>query len=246
MKKTLRKPVPHYTYRHLTDEREKVIYRRVGIVLLSTLVLVLVVWFWGTSFINLLGFLAKPTENTPVEPTINLPISRPSLKELPEFTNSEKLTIEGRTSPGQEVSLEASRETIKTTSQSDGTFKFDAVVLKKGLNLIKVYVIDSSGERLEESLIITLDKTAPLLDIFEPKEGQLVSSKAKSIKVLGKTEPEATVFVNEIQAIVNPEGEFSLTYPVTKTTQSIVIKATDKAGNSTKKSIKILFSSTSD
>src|SRR3972149_8124971 len=151
MKKTLRRPVPHYTYRHLTDEREKVIYRRIGIVLLSTLVLAFVVWFWGTSFINLLGFLAKPTENALVEPTINLPISRPSLKEIPEFTNSEKLTIEGRTSPSQEVSLEASRETIKTTSQSDGTFKFDAVVLKKGLNLIKVYVIDSSGRSEEHT-----------------------------------------------------------------------------------------------
>lgn len=242
MKRSPRSSVPHYTYRQASNNNEKLIYRRVGIVLLLTVVTLAVIWFWGTSFINLLGFLAKPVEEAPTQ-VINIPISKPSLKELPEATNKEKITVEGTTSPGQEVSLESSGETLKTTSKNDGSFSFEGVLLKKGLNLIKVSVLDASGEKLEESLLITLDTTAPLLEVTAPRDGATFTAKTNVVKVSGKTEEESIVFINELQAIVSPNGNFSQSYPVKPGSKKLEVKATDKAGNVKKVTITISISS---
>jgi hypothetical protein len=240
-----RKPrgsIPHYTYRRSKDASEKVVFKRIVIVVVATLILVTVVWFWGTSFINLLGLLAKPEEPTQTQPVFNLPISKPSLDPLPESTNSKKINIKGRTSGGQEVTMESSADVLKTTSESNGSFSFDGVALKKGLNLIKVYVFDSSGEKLEESLVITFDNTPPSLEISQPKNGQTFESKTKKIKIVGSTEADAEVFINDLQAIVSPNGQFTFNYPAKKGVLSIEIKATDKAGNEKKVTITVTVS----
>ena len=242
MKRKPRSSVPHYTYRKSKDAAEKVVYKRILTVVLATLVLGVVVWFWGTSFINLLGFLAKPEEPVQTQPALNLPITKPSLDPLPESTNSKKINIEGRTSGGQEVTLESSADVLKTTSESNGSFSFDGVTLKKGLNLIKVYVLDSSGNKLEESLVITLDNTLPTLEISQPKNGQTFTSKTKQIEIVGVTEADAEVFINDLQAIVNPNGQFTFNYPAKKGTLSLEIKATDKAGNTKKTTVTITIS----
>ncbi len=242
MKRKPRHSVPHYTYRQSTKSEERIIYRRVGIAILAVAVFLAVLWFWGTSFINLLGFLSKPEEPTSAPPTFDLPITKPALKPLPEATNSEKITVEGTTSASQEVTLESSTGTIKTIAETDGSFSFEGVTLKKGLNLIKVFVLDSTGNKLEESFVITFDNTKPLLEITQPKDGQTFPSSTKSIKVVGKTEEKAIVFINNIQAIVNPQGQFSFNYPAQEGTVKLEIKATDLAGNTEKTTLTVIVS----
>lgn len=243
MKRKPRTSVPHYNYRKSAKASEKVIYRRIGIVTLATVVIFAVTWFWGTSFINLLGFLAKPEKPVQNQPTFSLPITKPSLDPLPKTTNSEKITIKGRASAGEEVTLESATGNLKTTAGSDGSFSFDGVTLKKGLNLIKVYVFDSSENKLEETFVITFDNTPPTLDISQPKNGQIFPSNIKNIKIVGTTEGGTEVFVNNLQAVVNPNGQFTFNYPAEKGILKFEIKATDKAGNTKKTSITVTVSS---
>ncbi|MEX0616576.1 MAG: Ig-like domain repeat protein [Candidatus Woykebacteria bacterium] len=239
MKRKPRKSLPHYTYRQFGKEEEKVIFKRMTLVLVASAVLLTIIWFWGTSFVNLLGILAKPEEQNLTTPTLELPIAKPTIIDLPETTNSEKISITGRTTAEKEVILESLEGTTKTTSEKDGSFTFKNVTLKKGLNLIKVYVLDSDGNKLEENLVITFDNTPPVLEILQPKDGQNFPEKTETIKILGKTEPEAEVFINALQAIVDPQGQFTFSYPAGKGPLKLDLKATDKAGNSKKVSLTV-------
>ena len=244
MRRKARKSVPHYTYRESSKQSEKLIYKRIGIVSLATIIIGTIIWFWGTSFINLLGILAKPAEQLEAVPTLSIPISKPAIKPLPEATNDKSITVEGSTSGGEEVFLEGPEGLQSTVSESNGSFSFTKVALKSGLNLLKVYVRDTDGNKLEESFVITYDNKPPQLDIIQPKDGQIYPGVTKTIEILGKTEEESIVFINELQAIVNPGGQFTFNYPVKKGTNTLKIKATDKADNTKEDSLTVIVSGT--
>ena len=242
MKRKTRQSIPHYTYRKSTEEAGKKLYKKISFVLILTIVTGAVVWFWGTSFINLLGILAKPEEPIEIQTSISIPISKPALDSLPNSTNKENIDISGRTSGNQEVTLEMVGLKLNTVSKSNGTFSFEGIKLKKGLNLIKVYVVDSSENKLEESFVITLDNNPPLLSLLSPKDGESFPSKTKSIEIIGSTESKAVVFINDLQAVVNPDGKFTFNYPVKKGSTKIEVKSTDEAGNEKKLSVTIIVS----
>lgn len=215
-------------------------------VVLATFVISALIWFWGTNFINLLGILAQPVENFEAGPSISIPISKPTINPLPESTNQKNITVEGTTSPGEEVTLEGPSGTLTTVSESSGSFSFSKVSLKKGLNLIKIFVYDYNGEKLEESYVITYDNKPPLLDIFGPKNGETFSKNTKSVEVTGKTEEESIVFINELQAIIDHSGQFSFNYPVKPGTLILKIEATDKASNKETVNITIIVAKNDD
>lgn len=231
MKRKRRDSIPHYTYRQSQKTEDKSIYRRIIFVVLSTVVILAIVWFWGTNFVNLLGVLSQQGELEIDAPAISIPIKKPSLKELPNTTNKKKITIEGSTTGGEEVTLKAPDGETTTVSESNGSFSFKNVSLKRGLNLFKVFVLDSSGNKLEVSIVIIFDNTKPPLEIMSPNDGQNFPKSTKSVKVVGKTEEGAEVFINELQAIVDPSGQFTFTYPTIKGSQTLKVTATDKAGN---------------
>jgi len=242
MKKRARGVVPHYTYLRSAKDEENLPSRRVLMIAVATAVILAVLWFWGTSFINLLGFVAKPEQSDQQQQTLNLPIEKPSINTLPDFTNSEKITVSGSTSPNQEVTLVSPNEVLKSQSSENGDFTFKDVLLKKGVNLIKVFVLDTYGNKLEETTNITYDNTAPSLEITRPQDGQVFSVGTTSIVVAGATEEDTIVFINNLQVIINPNGHFKFNYPVNKNTSKLEIKATDKAGNVKKAVISVVIS----
>ena len=105
------------------------------------------------------------------------------------------------------------------------------VALKEGLNLLKVVATNTKEETQEQTSLITLDKTKPDLNITSPKNGETFPDDTKSIIITGKSEPNATVLVNLIQAITNADGSFSYVLAVTPGDNKIEIKSTDQAGN---------------
>ena len=124
MKRKRRDSIPHYTYRQSQKTEDKLIYRRIIFVVLSTVVILAIVWFWGTNFVNLLGVLSQQGELEIDTPAISIPIKKPSLKELPETTNKKKITIEGSTTGGEEVTLKATDVETTTVSESNGSYTF--------------------------------------------------------------------------------------------------------------------------
>jgi len=231
MKRNLRTRIPHYTYKQ-KNTTDKKIYRRLAIIGTLTMVLFLAIWFWGVTFINILGFLGTDETDDSTPLSFELPLRKPEIEELPEFTNKESLTISG--SSNAEVALTLfvnGTKTGETTADSGGNFSFVNVALKEGLNLLKVVATNSKEETQEQTSLITLDKTKPDLNIESPKNGETFPDDTKTITVKGKSEPDATILVNLIQAITNADGSFSYILTIAPGENKIEIKSTDKAGN---------------
>lgn len=169
----------------------------------------------------------------------------PFLSPLPLYVNKEKVNIEGYAVAGTEVTLLINgNEAGKTVAEKGGQFSFPAVTLKEGENKITAIAKDGAGnESLESSALkIILDKEPPKLTVNKPKEGQKFSGKNNKIEVAGKTEPRATVKVNNSQATVFGDGTFSHAFTATADGEiNLLIVATDRAGNETKRGITVVY-----
>ena len=242
MRRTARTGVPHYTYRGEKTE-EKTIYRRLAIIGGVTLILLVVIWFWGISFIRILGALGTNDSESTNQANFETPLQKPSITSLPEFTNKEKITITGTTTTGVSVTLYVEGVQVgKTIADISGAFTFVDVTLKNGLNFIKLVASNTSGQTQENTELITLDKTKPKLQITAPSDDQIFPKGTKKVTVKVKTDPDSEVFVNSIQAITNQDGKFSHVLSVSKGTNKIEATSTDKAGNTRTIKITIVVS----
>jgi len=232
MKRNTRVGVPTYTYRQSNKKEEKVIYRRIAIIGVITIILLIIIWFWGVTFIRIIGALGiRNTEET-TQTNSDLPLLKPNLFGIEEYTNKDKITISGTTTAGVSTTLIVNgTEVSKTTSDQDGGFSFVDVHLKDGINLVKVVVANNSNETEETQVIINVDKTPPDLQIAEPKDNQKYPKDTKNITIKGLTEPDMIVFVNGSQALLDHQGNFTYIFSVSPGENKIEIKASDKAGN---------------
>jgi hypothetical protein len=242
MKRTVRVGVPHYTYRGEKAE-EKTVYRRLAIIGGITVILLLVVWFWGITFVRILGALGTNESENTSQFSFEIPLQEPSITSLPEFTNKEKITISGKTTAEVNVTLFVNGVQVSNTiADVSGGFSFVNVSLKNGLNFVKVAASDASGATQDTTEFITLDKTKPTLEISTPSDGQVFPKKTKKVSVKGRADPDSDVFINSIQAITDQNGNFTYSLTVSKGENKIEIKATDKAGNTKTQKLTIILS----
>ena len=68
----------------------------------------------------------------------------------------------------------------------------------------------------------------PPLELFEPTEGLRIDNSI--VHVRGKTLPESSVQVNEVPAVVQPDGTFDLTLAVPRGTTLIIVSARRRHG----------------
>ncbi len=73
--------------------------------------------------------------------------------------------------------------------------------------------------------------TPPSLEVMQPAEEQVVRD--KNLKVLGSTDPEVTVVVNNQPVLVEENGDFSTEVEVFEGTKEIMIVATSRSGKET-------------
>lgn len=71
----------------------------------------------------------------------------------------------------------------------------------------------------------------PFLSVVEPREGQSV--KTRSLEVWGKTDPGATIRVNNQPVLVSTTGEFKTEIEVSKETETVEVKAVSRAKKET-------------
>lgn len=71
----------------------------------------------------------------------------------------------------------------------------------------------------------------PRLIVERPKEGEVVTE--RELIVLGQTDTDATVKVNNQSAIVGPEGDFETTIEVSENTSEVAVEARSRAGRET-------------
>ncbi len=229
-----RLPVPQYSYRQSIKKEDREVYRRIALILTAFFVILLILWFTGTNFINALGILSRGStqSNQTTTSDSDLPLLVPELEKLAESINIDTITISGETTSEVSVTLFLNtKEISQTKADTTGSFVFEKVKLIEGLNLIKVVAENSKGEEKESSATITLDKTKPNLFINKPSEGTTFPANTNSISVSGTTEPNAVVHVNSFQAVVDLKGSFSLNLPVTPGNNTLDFSSVDAAGN---------------
>lgn len=74
--------------------------------------------------------------------------------------------------------------------------------------------------------------SAPSLEVLSPKEGQISTS--SSINVKGKTNSDATVFINNQKISINDKGEFNERVLVNTGINTLTIESENKTGKKTK------------
>jgi len=218
----------------LARRDEKIIIKRIIYLSLFSLILAIFLFTLGLpllgKFADLLETIFKKNEQSQVADKSQP--QPPRIDPLPEATNSAKLTVSGFSTSGTSVDLYLDDSKLDSIDLTSGRFVFENVFLKNGENLIKVKVVNNSGTESEfsQTETVILDTEAPFLEIENPFDGQSFSGNNR-IKVLGKTEKDASVYVNGFLASVDTEGKFEISVPVGEGESSIEIKAIDEAGN---------------
>jgi hypothetical protein len=169
-------------------------------------------------------------------------VAPPTLDVTKTATNSAKMTITGYSQPKQIIKLYVNGDlTDKTEVKSDKSFTFKNVSLEPGENEIKAKAMTDNDKESEYSspVTITYVNKKPRLTVDSPSDGQTV--KDNHLNVTGKTDSGNRVTVNGSLAITSGET-FSYTMQLQNGDNHLTVEATDDAGNTTKKDLKVTYS----
>jgi hypothetical protein len=111
---------------------------------------------------------------------------------------------------------------------SDGRFG-QSVPLPQEQNILNVTVLDAAGNANSTFLTVHVDTEPPVLEILFPRMGHHTGN--VNITVNGTTEPFATVAAGEFSAVAGQDGLFSMNVTLLYGNNTLLIKATDRAGN---------------
>ena len=123
--------------------------------------------------------------------------------------------------------------------QDDGTFSRE-VILQEGDNTLRISATDDVGNITTQERIIHLKTTPP--DIILNVEDGIVLNQS-TMQLTGRTEPGATVLVNNQVIPVSTLGEFQTTLNLVNGLNTIPIEARDIAGNSSILTRRVTFNS---
>jgi len=73
--------------------------------------------------------------------------------------------------------------------------------------------------------------TAPFLEVIEPKEGSV--AKTNRLTISGKTDPDATIKINNQAVLVGDDGEFNEKISIFEGTKEITVEAVSRSGKKT-------------
>ncbi len=197
----------------------------VGIFFLSVPVLSGMVSFWD--------LLSPPKEVQPsLEDTI--PPQAPFISNFPSAVNENFIDLHGYAEAGATVKLYLNEKSAeKTIADNNGEFEFKNIALHEGTNAFYAIAVDQAGNESLESkpFAIVLDREPPDLIIEQPESD--FSTDDEKIVVSGVTDPDASTFVNQHQAIVQSDGTFYLNILLDEGLNTLVVEAMDRAGNKT-------------
>jgi len=173
------------------------------------------------------------------------PILAPPIFNIPyESTNTAQINIKGYAAPNSKVALyidDEKKDTVDT--QEDGSFEIKEIKLSLGTNNIYGKSIDEkNGESLPSKTIkIFFDNEKPTLNISEPEDNKKIQGGDKKVKIAGKTEINAQIFINDSQIIIDKDGNFQSEQLLNEGDNNFNIKAVDQSSNSTEKQIKVTY-----
>ena len=254
-KKTRHRKIASYNYnpRQTLAQKRKKAYRRVFFITVVVSVISILILTNISNILSNIGNLWNAfdeqeeltTPETLTETQNNL-LWTPEIDPLPKDTNQVKINITGQAYQGSQVELIFNGESIAVDDlDKDKKFEFTDLNLKSGENKIAVRSIKQNGDKseLSKEAYVTLDLKPPELEITAPQNKQKFSKDESRIKVQGKTELDAKLYINDHIVIIKNDGTFEYQVTLKEGENIIKIKALDEAGNETEEEIKVNYSS---
>lgn len=185
-----------------------------------------------------------PTQKVTTESSKNSSLAPPVLNIPFEATNTAQINIKGFGTPNSKVAIyldDDKKDTVEVSS--DGTFESSNISLVLGTNnIIGKSIDENNNESLpSKNLKIIYDNEKPKLDISEPQDDKKIQGGDKKIKIAGRTETGAQVYINDSQIIVDKDGNFSSEQILNEGDNNFSIKAIDKSSNDTEISRKVSY-----
>ncbi len=231
-----------------TKRRRKSGWGRYFVIIFIAIVLGIAAIYLGIKL--MLGILFLSSKITPSdksqekiqqqEDQILLPASI-TVYEIPEATNSAPIKIKIQTENIDKLEVFLNDEPIDEFDLSKEILEeINIDELKEGEN--QVFFIGRRKDKDEEIksrvYTILLDSTPPELEIESPEPN--FSTVQDFVIIKGQTEQETRVFINDISVVVLADGSFEYQYFLKEGENKIIIKAVDKAGNSTEKELTVI------
>lgn len=212
------------------------------LLLYATISWILPEFIGGVGFIK--GFLKDPETTLNEVSVADNPTLAPPVLNIPyEATNSSKIGIKGYATSNSKVKIYLDDRLEDTVEVDlDGTFVVEDIELSIGTNNLYGKTVDEKdNESLpSKTLRVIFDNEKPKLEVTEPNDGKEVTGD-KKVKIAGKTDPEAQIYINNSRIIVNSEGNFSQDLPLNDGDNNFTIKAQDSASNSVEVVRRVVF-----
>ncbi|MGP8110289.1 MAG: Ig-like domain-containing protein [Thermoplasmata archaeon] len=183
---------------------------------------------------NAAGLSAQETSTVAVDTTAPaLSISTPTTGSL---TRDAVAQVNGTTEPGATVSVNG----VLAVVSGAGDFSV-ALPLQEGLNTITAIATDAAGNTATTSVLVTLDTIPPTLTLTSPTAGL---TNHTAVVVSGSTDPGVTLTVDGTPVTVGISGAFTTTLTLSNGPHTVVVNATDAAGNQASDSVVVTVDTT--
>lgn len=232
-------------FSRLALKEEKRNVRQAVIYISLTLILILGLIFFGIPGLIKIAVLLDNlrTSSQPLESQDAVPPAPPIILTTYEATNSADLSLSGFAEAGSTVEIYLNNSLVKKLIVgNDGSLNVEGLTLVEGQNEIYALATDNFNNKSAESerAIVLYDNTPPSLEITQPEDKSTYEE--SSVEIIGRTEPEANLFINDHLVVLDKEGNFKYTLNLSLGENAITIKAVDKAGNQTEGKLILIYS----
>lgn len=221
--------------------RNTFIFSVIGIIIILFLL-----FRYGIPFLSdasfLFGRATSTPESTQKEDIKESFVPTPRLDPIPSATNEKGLIVEGSTLAGLEVEIYLNGESIdKVETDESGNFESE-IKLTDGDNIIKARSVknDATGEFTSSKSIVYIESGPELKIDFPSNDFEIKDD--NPIEIKGSTDTGSSVTVNDFQAIIKSDGNWSYFLTLTNGDNDIKVISIDAAGNETKEVIRVKYS----
>lgn len=234
-----------HRYSRLASREEKKNIRSAAFYIALTVGALLLILFFGLPILGKFAGIIHDlrTSNQPVDTTDTTAPAPPILDRPPEVTNSINIEITGRSEGGATIKLFVNDKEEEVLANNEGRFSYKWA-LWDGENKISAKARDKAGNESGESEKFTVlyDNDEPELEITSPEDGkEFFGSKERQVTIQGKTESGSSITINDRIVAVDEDGGFAFVTTLVEGDNQFTLKAADKAGNSTEKSLTLKF-----
>lgn len=210
--------------------------------ILLSVIFVIVMFKWGLPLF--MDFVAGSGAQRVDTNKDIIPPQSPVISALPDATNSARVTIDGFTENGAQIELLVNDLVEKiSVADENGAFVFESSLIS-GQNRVQLRAKDKAGnESMSEVTLIVFDSKPIELTVSSPKDGSEYFGKINQvIDIKGEIDkPSGQVTINNSFVQVDKNGAFVHRFMLQGGENNITIVASDNAGNTAEKFLKLIY-----